>query len=314
MTQSAPLADDRARAPAHGAGVAWPPGTTAQPNEVARASRSSFLGAFMLLPARRRDALAAVYAFCRVVDDAGDEAASAQLAREGLAFWSAELDAIARGEAHTPIGRGVQSAVRDFGVDLADLREVIEGVGMDADGRRYATLDELDVYCRKVASAVGLACLPVFGAASGESRRYAEQLGLALQLTNILRDLREDAREGRSYVPADRLAAHGVEVQWLRGDAAREVYAPNGPVDRLVHELASVARERFARADSLLPAVDRRALLPARVMGEVYRALLHRVERRGGRLDDARRVRVPRPVKLAILARAVLRQKLGLSG
>lgn len=281
------------------------------PAEVARASKSSFLCAFALLPSDRRAALEAVYAFCRVVDDAGDEAATPAAAREGLAFWSDELARIERGEPATPIGRAVADAVRRFGVDPGDLREVIAGVAMDVDGTRYATLAELDVYCGRVASAVGLACLPVFGATTASARAYAHALGLALQTTNILRDLREDARAGRVYVPADRLAAHGVAAEWLRGDGPPEVYAHGGPVDRLLAEFVDVARRRFADADRLLPAAERRALAPARVMGDVYRALLDRIARRDATLvSDARRVTVPRFVKAVILARAILRAKL----
>ncbi len=291
-----------------------PAGAEAEPAALARASRSSFLLAFTLLPKPRRAALSAVYAFCRAVDDAGDDAATAAEARAGLAFWSAELDAIERGRACTPIGRAVVEAVSEFGVETHHLRELIAGVAMDVEPKRYATLGELDAYCRKVASAVGLACLPVFGARSAAAQAYAEMLGLALQLTNILRDVRDDAIHGRVYLPVDRLVAHGVELPWLRGDAEPSVYARGGAVDALVRELIDVARARFARAAELLPESERRALLPAQVMGEVYQALLDRVARRGGRLDVARRVRVPRVVKLGILARALLRAKFTRAG
>jgi squalene synthase HpnD len=285
-------------------------GSNRSPAEVARASRSSFLTAFAMLPRARRDALEAVYAFCRVVDDAGDDAPSPAAARAGLAFWSRELDAIERGIPATPIGAAVASAIAGFGVDPGDLRLVIAGVAMDVEGTRYATLTELDEYCRRVASAVGLACLPVFGARSPASRAYAELLGLALQFTNILRDLRDDARAGRVYLPGDRLAAHGVDPQWLRGDAAPERYARGSPLDGLVAEFVGIARERFVRAAAILPRAEAVALAPARVMGEVYRALLERIGRRGAGLCRAERVRVPRAIKLAILARAVLRAKL----
>ena len=306
---SAPESDTSAELGPPATAAELPSGAASEPEQIARASRSSFLGAFLLLRPERRAALAAVYAFCRVVDDAGDDAPDAERAREGLAFWNEELAAIEHGRPCTPIGRGVAAAVRDYGVDPADLREVIAGVAMDVEPRRYADLDELDGYCRKVASAVGLACLPVFGASSPESRRYADELGLALQLTNILRDLREDARVGRVYVPADRLAAHGVQADWLSGEGPAAVYSARGPVDQLVSDLVAVARARFVRAAAELPEVDRRALLPARVMGEVYAALLTRVARRGGRLDRGARVRVPRAIKLAILARAFLRSR-----
>jgi phytoene synthase len=289
-----------------GTSPSWPPGVHAAPEQIAHASRSSFLTAFALLEKARRHGLTAVYAFCRVVDDSGDDAPTPQLAREALDFWRVELDRASAGQATTPIGRALTVAIAEFGVAPEDLREVIDGVAMDVADTRYETLADLDRYCRKVASAVGLACLPVFGAHEPRSRDYADRLGLALQLTNILRDLRTDAEAGRIYVPNAELAACAVTPEWLRGDGPPAVYSPAGPVAKLVARLAVIANERFAEADRLLPPADRRALRPAIVMGEVYRSLLTRIERRGGRLDDPRRVRVPRWRKLAILTRVLV--------
>ncbi|MGE0144677.1 MAG: presqualene diphosphate synthase HpnD [Planctomycetota bacterium] len=289
-----------------GATPAWPPGLSAAPEQVAHSSRSSFLTAFALLEESRRRGLTAVYAFCRVVDDSGDDAASPQLAREALEFWRSELDRSAAGKATTPIGRALNEAIVSFGVAPQDLREVIDGVEMDVARVSYETLTELERYCRKVASAVGLACLPVFGANDPNSREFADQLGLALQLTNILRDLRQDAEEDRIYVPRSELDRFGVVAEWLRGHGPIAAYAAGGPVAKLVASLASEAEARFANAYRSLPATDRRALRPAVVMGEVYRELLKRVKHRAGRIDCPGRVRVPRWRKLAILSRVVL--------
>jgi phytoene synthase len=174
----------------------------------------------------------------------------------------------------------------------------------DLEGARYADLAALEVYCHRVASAVGLACLPVLGVEGELAERFAERLGRALQLTNILRDLRADAELGRVYVPCVWLQSCGVEVEWLRGSGPAAVYAEGGQVARLCARLAAVARERFAEAGAALlelPAAARRRLLPARIMGVVYRDLLRRLEARGGGLGGAR-VRVPRARKLWLAA------------
>lgn len=279
-----------------------PKAATLTPREIVQRSKSSFVASFALLGPARRRGLDAIYAFCRAVDDAADEPREASEARAQLAFWRCELDAIAGGVPATPTGIALQETVRRFGLDVAHLRAVIDGVTMDVEPEGFATFAELDAYCAKVASAVGLACLPVFGAHGPAAERYAHELGLALQLTNILRDLVPDAREGRVYVPRDVLAGHGIDPDWLRGDADAAAYVTGGPVDRMVAELVAVARTRFVRSLEVRPRDQRRALLPAEVMAAVYRELLARVARRGGRLDGAR-PRVPRGRKLALLVR-----------
>jgi phytoene synthase len=143
----------------------------------------------------------------------------------------------------------------------------------------------------------------VFGAEGPEAEAYARTLGLALQTTNIARDLRADAEEGRIYVPTEMLSAAGVDPRWLRGDGPPEVYAPDGPVARLVRDLVTLARQRFSRAAELLPASQRRVLLPAEIMAAVYAELLERVAERGGRLDRPDRPRVPRARKLWLALR-----------
>ena len=294
----------RARCLAGGARVtSIPKAATLTPEEIARRSKSNFLASFLFLGRERRRGLSAVYAFCRAVDDAADEPRDKTEAREQLDFWRRELDRVVDGTPETSTGLAVQAAVRRFGVAPRHLRDVLDGVAMDVEPRSYATLADLDGYCLKVASAVGLACLPVFGASGPDAEAYALELGLALQLTNILRDLASDAREGRIYVPVDVMRRHAVDPEWLRGDGPPDSYADRGPVDRLVAELAEVATRRFARALELRPSGQRRALLPAEIMAVVYEELLTQVIARRGRLDRPGRLRVTRRRKIWLLLR-----------
>jgi phytoene synthase len=273
------------------------------PADLARRSKSSFLWSFAFLERRRRRGLAAIYAFCRAVDDAVDEAADPDTGRQQIGFWRAELARVQADEPTTAIGRELAWTMREFGMATTWLRDVVDGVAMDLEPLEFADLAALDGYCRKVASAVGHACLPVFGAHGNLAERYADRLGLALQMTNILRDLRADAELGRIYVPRDRLAAAAVRPEWVRGDGPRAVYANDGPVARMVDDLATVAHERFAEAASFLPAEQRRALVPAEIMAAIYYDLLRRVERRAGRIDDPARLSVPRSRKLWLALR-----------
>lgn len=280
-----------------------PEAATLSPEEIARRSRSNFLASFVFLERPRRAALSTIYAFCRAVDDAADDAPSPAEARAALAFWRDELARVPDGAPTTAVGRALCGVVRDFGTSTAHLREVLDGVSMDVEPGRFASLDELDGYCHKVASAVGLACLPVFGARGPAADAYARELGLALQLTNILRDLRRDWDEGRVYVPTSHLERHGVDPQWFDGHGPAAVYRPDGPIAALVADLGAVAAARFRRTVELRPADQLRALLPAEVMAAIYAELLDVVLARRGRLDDPRRPRIARRRKLWILAR-----------
>lgn len=281
-----------------------PAGAGLSPAQIAQRSRSNFLIGFRSLDAAARAAMTAVYAFCRVVDDAVDDAADADAGRAALAFWRDELERAAEGTPTTPVGRELQGAMQRHGVAAAHLREVTEGMAMDLEPPAYRTLPELEVYCYRVASAVGLACLPIMGAGSVEAAAFAERLGQALQLTNILRDLRADAEAGRIYVPRDWLEHCAVEPGWLTGAGPPAIYAPAGPVARLCSRLSTAACARFAQARSALlaaPPAERRRLLPARIMGAIYGDLLARLTERGGDLRRPR-VRVPKFKKVWLVA------------
>lgn len=267
----------------------------ATPEQIATASRSSFLIAFSRMEPVRKRALVAVYAYCRVVDDAVDEARTASEGRTRLAAWHEELGRAYAGSPTTPLGNALAAAARDFGVEQKWLELVTEGVAMDLEPRIYADLAALEHYTYRVASAVGRACLPIFGAP--DAHVFAEELGHALQLTNILRDLVTDARIGRVYVPKTLLTEHGVDVRVLRGEGSAADYAPDGPVARLVLDLVGHAKRHFAASEAAIAPGVRGVLRAPRVMGAVYRELLTRVEARGGDLRGPR-PRVPNWKKL----------------
>jgi len=235
---------------------------------LASASHSSFLQAFRLLAPERRAGLTALYAFCRAVDDAVDEHASATAA---IAAWRAELAAALRGEATHPIAIAIGDTVRRFGIAPRHLEEIVTGVEMDLEQRRYETFDALRRYCYHVAAAVGLAALPIFGCRDPRSRAYAEALGTALQLTNILRDVAEDAERGRIYLPLEDLRRFGYRERDLfthtRGPA----------LIALVRFECDRARELYRMARASVAPADRRALAPAEGMRLVYQRLLARI-------------------------------------
>ena len=266
-----------------------------------RASGTSFYYAFRILPEEKRRAIFALYSFCRVVDDCVDEPGGGGEA--GLRYWLEEVDRGYRGRAETPLGKDLAWAVARFPVPRALFEEIVTGCRMDLTVRRYATFEDLRVYCSRVASAVGLASIEIFGYTSPLTREYARELGLALQLTNILRDVSVDAARGRIYVPLEDLARFGVTEEVFVG-AARDGRAPAAMQELLTFQAAR-ARRHHERAAELLPPVDRRAMLSARVMGAVYRELLDEIVRRGIPLGVGR-VTLSRWRRLWAMARTLL--------
>jgi phytoene synthase len=271
-----------------------------------RASGSSFYYAFRILPRAKRRAIFALYAFCRVVDDCVDEAGGEGEA--GLERWLAEIDRCYAGRPTTPLGRDLAEALGRFPIPRACFEEIVAGCRMDLDGARYATFEELRLYCSRVASAVGLATIEILGYREPATRDYARELGLALQLTNILRDVGVDAAQGRLYLPLEDLRRFAVGEQELLS-AAREGRVTPAIAKLLAFE-AERAREHHGRAAALLPAADRRAMLSARVMGAVYRGLLDEIVRRGCPLGPAK-VALAKPAKAWIALRVLIRSWLG---
>ncbi|MGC6488368.1 MAG: phytoene/squalene synthase family protein, partial [Planctomycetota bacterium] len=232
-----------------------PPDAELDPQGITARSGSNFLAGFVCLDAARREAMTSIYAFYRVVDDAVDDAPDAATGRRWLAFWSDELEAAAAGRAQAPVGVALQAAMARFGVRAAPLRELVAGCATDLDAAAPDDGDALELYCYRVAACVGLTCLPVLGADSDGGRRYATELGHALQLTNVLRDLRGDAEIGRCYVPDTWQQELGLDREALLGTGAAALYAPGGGVHALCRRLAARARERFRAAHAALRAL-----------------------------------------------------------
>jgi 15-cis-phytoene synthase len=263
---------------------------------ITRQASSNFYYAFMLLPLERRRALYAVYAFCRFVDDIADDDSITDPAAM-LARWRDELDNVFAGTPTRPVSRALAENTARFNIPRRYFEEVIDGVEMDLSQRRYETFDELSLYCRRVASAVGLICIEIFGYSNPASRLYAEKLGLAFQLTNIIRDVREDAGRGRIYLPLEDLRRFGVtESELLDG-----VY--NDRFRALMAFEASRARGFYREAADALPSEDRPSMLSAEAMRLIYSALLEQIVRSEYRVLD-RRHRLSTPRKLYLVGRA----------
>jgi phytoene synthase len=260
------------------------------------ARNTSFYFSFLVLPAQQRRAIVAVWDFCRAVDDAVDEESSRAVAREAVLFWRGELARCYNGEMPSTVqGRRLKPYVGQFALERQDLDDVIDGVAMDLEKMQYANFDELVEYCRRVASAVGLVCVRIFGC-SDAARDYAFNLGLALQLTNILRDVKSDLRQGRLYLPLEDLAACGCTVDDLSGGLA------TAPVKRLIEFECRRVHEFYQKAQSLLPQDERSRLVAAEIMRAVYFETLRRIER-GGYDPFTIRARVPRPQQALIAFR-----------
>jgi phytoene synthase len=267
---------------------------------------TNFYYSFLVLPAHKRRAIVAVWDFCRAVDDAVDEAGERDRAqgRHELAKWRSELRACFEGGApQTPQGRALAPLVAEFNLQRQHFEALIEGVEMDVHPRRYETFAELYEYCTRVASAVGLICLDIFGSSTVASRQYATDLGVALQLTNILRDVPGDLANGRLYIPLEDLRTHGCTEQDLAAEAARAGHGiRSGAVRELLAHQGRRARDYYARAARALPRHDARRLVAAEIMGAIYRAILTRIERRGYDVFSEV-VRIPRPRRAVIAAR-----------
>jgi phytoene synthase len=264
------------------------------------ARNTSFYYSFLVLPADQRRAMLAVWDFCRAVDDAVDEPAAGGSGEGAVAWWRGELARCFDGQPpQTPQGRHLQPLILRFGLPRQAFEDVIDGVAMDLDTSRYATFEHLFQYCRRVASAVGLICIRIFGC-DDRAADYAVNLGVALQLTNILRDVKDDLERGRGYLPLDDLAACGCTV------ADVEARVATAPVRQAIKFECGRAREFYARARQALPPGERRRLIAAEIMRAVYFETLRRIERSDYDVFNAR-LRVPRPWQAVIALREWLR-------
>jgi presqualene diphosphate synthase len=258
---------------------------------------SSFYWAMRLLPQDRRDGMYAVYAFCREVDDIADDTSPPEHKKVALAAWHAEIDALYDGRPRQLVGCALRDPVTHYRLRREDFHAVIDGMEMDAaQDIRAPDLATLDLYCGRVAAAVGHLSVHIFGDPSAKAHAVADSLGRALQLTNILRDLDEDAQRGRLYLPREMLDRHGI-----RAAAPSEVLR-HPALPSVCRDLAAIAERHFADADRAMAGCSRRAMRPAAVMGAFYRAMLDALLRTGWR-DPTRRVSLSKAQKLWLVLR-----------
>ncbi len=269
----------------------------AQIRDKVQSAGSSFYWAMRLLPAARRDAMFAIYAYCREVDDIADSDVSPAMKQAGLASWRTEVAAIFAGRPKTALGKVLADLVPTYNLRQSDFIAIIDGMQMDAVADiRAPSMADLDLYCDRVASAVGRLSVHIFGDDSPAAGRVAHHLGRALQLTNILRDVVEDGQRGRLYLPKELLRAHGIDAT----DPAVVLREPILPL--VCDDLAAIADHHFANAEQAMRECSRRAMRPAAVMRAVYQDLLRRLHAAGWR-DLAQPVKVPAVVKLLLALR-----------
>jgi phytoene synthase len=261
-----------------------------------RASGSSFYTAMRILPRAQREAMFEIYSFCRQVDDIADSSGPRDERRRALDNWRADIDAIC---AHKSLPRlaGLERAVRQFGLRREDFQAVIDGMEMDVVADIRAPDDAtLDLYCDRVASAVGRLSVRIFGMEEADGIALAHHLGRALQLTNILRDLDEDAAIGRLYLPAEGLRAAGIATE----DPAAALASPG--LTQVCNNIGKRASRHFAEADTIMSRSPRRSVRAPRIMGEAYKLILDRLLARGWS-PPRDRIRIPRPRLLWIIMR-----------
>ena len=241
----------------------------------AAASGSSFYYSFLFLPEDKRRAITALYAFCREVDDVVDECSDAAVALIKLAWWRTELAAAFHGTPQHPVARALAEVAPRFNLAEARLSEIIDGMQMDLDHHHYPTFDALRLYCHRVAGVVGLLSAEIFGYQDRRTLEYAVDLGLAFQLTNIIRDVGEDARRDRIYLPLDELERHGVSLDDIA--RSRETDSFRRLMEFQIERAQSYYRDAFAK----LPAADRRAQRTGIIMAAIYRTVLDEIHRDG---------------------------------
>lgn len=238
-------------------------------------SGSSFYYSFLFLPTPRRRAITALYAFCREVDDAVDETADDMVARSKLNWWRTELAAMAKGAPTHPVTRALMPHMAIYDLEFKHLHAIVDGMEMDLNQTRYLDFAGLEQYCWHVAGVVGLLSAKIFGATRPETLQYAERLGLAFQLTNIIRDVGDDARKGRIYLPMDELQRHQVPASDILNARHSDRF------EALMRFQAQRAEAVYDEALALLPAEDRRAQRTGLIMASIYRTLLREIERDG---------------------------------
>jgi 15-cis-phytoene synthase len=239
----------------------------------AAASGSSFYYSFLFLEPPRRRAITALYAFCREVDDVADDVADAGVARTKLAWWRTEVANLFAGHPQHPVTQALAPFVAAYGIDSARLNEIIDGMEMDLVYHRYPDFDSLRLYCHRVAGVVGQLSASIFGYAQPGTLEYAESLGIAFQLTNIIRDVGEDARRDRIYIPQDEMARFGVSAEQIFQRDEGEAF------QRLMAYQAERAQRWYDEAYARLAQEDRRSQRAGLIMAAIYRTLLEEIRR-----------------------------------
>jgi 15-cis-phytoene synthase len=255
--------------------------------EKAAQSGSSFYYSFLFLPPERRRAITALYAFCREVDDAVDEPSDPSAARAALHWWRGEVARLFAGDPQHPVTRALAPWTGAYGIDEARLNEIMDGLEMDLDQTRYLDFAGLRLYCHRVAGVVGALAAGIFGFRNPGTLDYAERLGLAFQLTNIIRDVGEDARHERIYLPMDELKRFEVSAADILNGRHTEAFT------RLMRFQAERAMRCYEEALALLPQEDRRAQRPGLMMAAIYRALLREIAADGFRVLQQRTALTP---------------------
>jgi phytoene synthase len=270
---------------------------------ITRKSASNLALAFVLLPKAKRDGMSALYAFCREVDDVADDESRPVLERrEQLAAWRADIRRACGTEPpQFPVNRELQTVIHRYHLAFEHFDALLQGVEMDLDIKRYENHEQLDLYCYRVASVVGLLSIEVFGYQDPACREYAVCLGKALQLTNILRDVRSDAQRGRIYLPLSELARFKVSPE----EILRLEYSPR--FFELASSVAQRARHFYRLARETLPAADHRSMVAAELMGSVYWRLLCKLERRRFDVFGPELTRLTKGQKALLILRSWLR-------
>src|SRR5256885_10260617 len=241
----------------------------------AASSGSSFYYSFLFLPPERRRAITALYAFCREVDDAVDEPSDASVARATLTWWRGEVARLFSGDPQHPVTRALAPVIIPFGIMRARLEEIMDGMEMDLNQSRYLNFSGLQLYCHRVAGVVGALAAGIFGYRNAKTPEYAEKLGLAFQLTNIIRDVGEDARRNRIYLPMEDMKKFEVPAADILNAHETEKFLA------LMEFQAARARGFYEKALASLPGIDRQAQRPGLIMAAIYRATLEEIERDG---------------------------------
>lgn len=265
-------------------------------------SRSSFLSGFRFLPQAQQDAMTALYAYCRELDDVVDDCTDVQTAQITLNWWRADLDKVFSDGLmpEHPVNQALKQIAPQFELPQSEFAELIDGMQMDLNQARYASFDQLKLYCRRVAGVVGCLIARILGFTHPQTLAYADKMGLALQLTNIIRDVGEDARNGRIYLPAEELQRFNVPA----GVIMR--YQPDDAFKKLMDFQIRRARETYREAVALLPAEDKKSQKVGLVMAAIYYALLNEIERDGAQNVLKYKIAIPSPRKKRIALKAWL--------